>query len=115
MDKQEPTRPERTSTRQELADHRARLARALGADPAGTTTPPLHRLDDQTDPDDVTAELLDATAGALDAAVDLEQPRRTTQRTLTVQTVLQVAVVHSSRRGWAVERLRHLARQWSPS
>ena len=65
--------------------------------------------------DDMALELLDAAAAALDAAVDLEQPRRTTARCLTVAATLNVVVVHPRRRGWVVERLRHLASQWSPS
>jgi hypothetical protein len=70
---------------------------------------------DSTETNEREAIVLDVLAAAdtaLDAALDLHQPRQTAARCLTVSATLSVAVDHPGRAEWAADRLRRLAQEW---
>jgi hypothetical protein len=58
------------------------------------------------------ADVLAACNAALDAAVDLAQPHRSTAHCLTISATIAVAVAHPARSSWAADRLRRFEQQW---
>jgi hypothetical protein len=57
-------------------------------------------------------EVLAAASEALEEAINLATPHQSTGRCLTVSSVVNVAVCHPERAGWAADRLRQLAHEW---
>lgn len=61
------------------------------------------------------AEVLAAASAALEQAIDLNRPGMTSERCLTVSSIVAVVVKHPARSGWAVGRLQALAAEWRTS
>lgn len=56
--------------------------------------------------------VLEAIAGALEAAVDIDRPHTTAGRCLTVQSMVKVAAEHPDRLPWLLSALDQLVRSW---